>query len=113
MAPLGYIRTLYYTATAHMCFTEEVSIAAWAAGMIGSFLLAWSGHVAVAIFLAWVVQMQMVETLLWARQPCSDPAVAASNVFVSELGVWINHLEPVALWAASVIIRGMIGMPSR
>lgn len=83
-----------------MCFGRGVSVATWVAGMAGCGLLAWSGHLAVAIFLSWVVQMQLVEALLWARQPCSSPAAAAANLRVSAWGAWVNHLEPVALWGA-------------
>lgn len=37
-----------------------------------------------------------------ARQPCADVATAAANRRVSAWGAWVNHLEPVALWAALV-----------
>ena len=78
-----------------MCFNPHVSLATYMIGTLGSFLLYKHGRIPEALFYAWVVQMQLVELLLWKSQDCSQ-----TNVDVSKAGIIINHLEPVMLWLA-------------
>jgi len=59
-----------------MCFNAPVSFATWLAGMSGSYYLYSLNKKPEAIFYAWVVQMQLVEFLLWKNQKCNKPSCA-------------------------------------
>lgn len=77
-----------------MCFSASVSLQTYIVGMIGSFMLWQKGYTALAGFYATVIQMQLVEFVLWTQQQgCSSLNAAATRA-----GILINHLEPLVLY---------------
>ena len=76
-----------------MCVSEEVSLATFLIGTIGSIFL-WiygKGEDRVfAVIFAFIVLMQGVEFLLWRHQRCDS-----WHRSVSLFGAWINILQPV------------------
>lgn len=80
-----------------MCFNKEVSLATYIVGMVGSAVLIHMGLVPEGLFFMAVVQMQLVEFMLWSNQPCNS-----TNKQWSHIGFLINHAEPIVLWAAIV-----------
>ena len=82
-----------------MCWSKEVSLGTYSIGMIGSGLLFIKGYPIEAIFYGWVIQMQLIEYLLWSYQPCIDPH-KNKNEKVTIVGTFVNHLEPIILWLA-------------
>lgn len=100
----------------HMCFSAEVSLTAYAAGMLGSYYgLYAKGFIPEAIFFAWVTQMQLIEYFLWQSQPCQQQHSSSSSMLrnkqISKLGIIINHLEPVVLWLAIMAYLPNNSMP--
>jgi hypothetical protein len=79
-----------------MCFNEQVSIGTYIIGMTGCINLYFNLNLKVeSIFLAWVIQMQLIEYFLWKNQSCNQ-----DNINTTKTGIVINHLEPVILWIA-------------
>lgn len=95
-----------------MCFNERVSILAYLAGMSGSGVLWKMKRKPEALFFGWVSQMQLIEYFLWQNQPCQleekekkvceDTSIALcndTNKAISKIGLFVNHLEPLVLFA--------------
>ena len=81
-----------------MCFIAPVSLTTFLIGIIGSLRLFYLNYKAEAIFYAWVVLMQLIEFFLWRNQPCNK-----TNLIVTNIGMLINHLEPIALWVGIIL----------
>lgn len=83
-----------------MCFNEQVSIGTYIIGMAGCLNLYFNLNLKVeAIFFAWVVQMQLIEYFLWNNQSCNQ-----DNINTTKTGIVINHLEPIVLWIAIILL---------
>lgn len=78
-----------------MCFNSRVSLITFIIGLFGSINLFNLGYKPESFFYAWVVLMQLVEFFLWRNQPCND-----ANRKISNIGMFINHTEPIILWLA-------------
>ena len=82
-----------------MCYNENVSITTYIIGMIGSIYLYTLNYIPESIFCITVIQMQLVEYFLWKNQNCnSDEKQLHTNQTITNVGVIINHLEPIALY---------------
>jgi len=81
-----------------MCFNAPVSLTTFLIGIIGSLRLFYLNYKAEAIFYAWVVLMQLIEFFLWRNQPCNK-----TNLILTNIGMLINHLEPIALWVGIIL----------
>ena len=81
-----------------MCFNAPVSLLAFIIGIIGSIRLFMLDYKPEAIFFAWVSLMQVIEFFLWKNQPCNK-----TNLAVTNIGMFINHMEPIVLWIAILI----------
>jgi hypothetical protein len=78
-----------------MCFSPEASIISFLFGIIGSilvFTLGGDSNKIIALFLGFVSSMQFIEYLLWNHQKCD-----LYNRLLSNLGMWLNHLQPIIL----------------
>jgi hypothetical protein len=83
-----------------MCFNEQVSITTYIVGIIGCINLYFNYNLKVeAIFLAWIVQIQLIEYFLWTNQSCNQ-----DNINVTKVGIIINHLQPVVLWFSILLL---------
>ena len=83
-----------------MCFNEEVSLATYIVGVSGSAALFAIDKKPEALFYGTVIQMQLIEYLLWKNQDNSnETSCSTTNKNISKTGLIINHLEPVALFA--------------
>jgi hypothetical protein len=83
-----------------MCFNEQVSILTYIVGIIGCINLYFNLDLKVeAIFFACVVQMQLVEYFLWNNQSCNQ-----MNIDTTKVGIIINHMEPIVLWIAILLL---------
>jgi hypothetical protein len=78
-----------------MCFNSQVSLITFIIGILGSIRLYNLGYKSEAFFFAWVVLMQLIEYFLWNNQECNN-----INKNITNIGMLINHLEPVILWIA-------------
>ena len=78
-----------------MCFSSEISLATFIAGIVGSILCISLGKPVdkiVGYFFMFVSLMQGIEYLLWNHQIRDD-----YNRFLSILGMIFNHLQPIVL----------------
>ena len=83
-----------------MCFNEKVSMLTYIIGITGCINLYFNLNLKIeAIFFAWVVQMQLIEYILWNNQSCNQ-----LNINTTKLGIIINHLEPIILWIAILLL---------
>jgi hypothetical protein len=83
-----------------MCFNDRVSITTYLVGIAGCINLYFNYDLKVeAIFYGWVVQMQLIEYFLWNNQTCNK-----MNEITTKTGVIVNHLEPVILWIAILLL---------
>jgi hypothetical protein len=92
---IKYIKIIYHML--YMCFNAQVSLLTYLVGMIGCYLL-FLESIPEAIFLAWVIQMQLIEFILWKNQPCNS-----INRSTSKIGMLINNSEPIVLWLAIIL----------
>jgi len=85
-----------------MCFNANVSASTYIIGVLGSLMLFRRGRIPEAIFYFWVIQMQLIEYILWMteRMRGSKGECGVVNEITTKLGVLINHLEPIVLWIA-------------
>lgn len=84
-----------------MCFNANVSIVTFIVGLLGCFILIQNkkeNYIPEAIFYLWVIQMQLVEFILWKNQPCNK-----NNIKITTIGIIINHMEPIILWLAILL----------
>jgi hypothetical protein len=81
-----------------MCFNAPVSLLAFIIGIIGSIRLFMLDFKPEAIFFGWVTLMQIIEFFIWKNQPCNKINLAVTNI-----GMFINHMEPIVLWMAILI----------
>jgi hypothetical protein len=83
-----------------MCFSSDISILTYITGVIGCYLLfnkesKEKYNKIFAIFLFFVIQMQLIEYFFWNNQECND-----INKNITKVGIIINHLEPFVLYLA-------------
>ena len=78
-----------------MCFNADVSIMTYIIGMIGCLRLWRLGYKVETMLYVTVIQMQLVDYLLWKNQGCND-----TNKMITYVGTLINHFEPIAFWLA-------------
>jgi len=80
-----------------MCFSAQASLIAFVAG-IASAIMSYSvgkpDFKVVGLFFVFVSLMQIVDYLLWKHQTCDS-----YNKMVSFVGMILNHLQPVILFA--------------
>ena len=84
-----------------MCYNDQVSLLTYIFGMYFSYQLYLKGFIIESIFYAWVIQMQLIEYFLWLNQsPCNikDEKNKKENNFITKIGIFVNHLEPIVLW---------------
>ena len=83
-----------------MCYNKNVSIGTYILGIFGCYNIYINhGYKIEAIFLAWVIQMQLIEYFLWENQSCNT-----TNIITTKAGVIVNHLEPIVLWIAILLL---------
>jgi hypothetical protein len=83
-----------------MCYNKEVSLTTYIAGIIGCINLYFNFNLKVeAIFFGFVIQMQLIEYVIWDNISCND-----TNVLTSKIGTIINHMEPIILWVAILFL---------
>lgn len=89
-----------------MCFSANVSISTYIIGMIGSIILLFQGYIPEGIIYIWVIQMQLIEFVLWKTIPNNNKyscILPSLNIITTKLGIIINHLEPIVLWLAIIL----------
>lgn len=83
-----------------MCYSATASLSTYFIGSVGALRLYTLGYTPEALFYAVVVQMQLIEYILWNLQQCNNRRVLTHNDTWTNIGTTVNHLEPVALWVA-------------
>lgn len=78
-----------------MCFNAPVSLTTYVVGIIGCIILLKKKYTPEAAFFFVVIQMQLIEYLLWKNQSCDN-----FNINITKLGIVINHMEPIIFWLA-------------
>lgn len=79
-----------------MCFNASISLQTYIVGMIGSYMLWTQGQLPLAAFYATVVQMQLIEFVLWTTVPSIE--CSTMNSLATKAGIVINHAEPLVLY---------------
>jgi len=86
-----------------MCFNSDVSMATYITGIIGCLLLIRHELYIEALFYFWVLQMQLIEFVLWNNKDCGE-----INKLTTKIGLVINHLEPIILWIGVLLFSKKI-----
>lgn len=76
-----------------MCFNKEISIISYLIGMCGCILLYYRNYEIEGLFYAFVIQMQLIEYLLWLNNKCNW-----INKIITKIGILLNHLQPIILY---------------
>ena len=87
-----------------MCYTAEDSLRAYAIGVLSSLFLFLNSTdpslKVIALFLAFVAQMQILDYGLWQTPTCDEP-----NEFLTKIAITINHLQPIVLTLLQIFYR--------
>ncbi len=78
-----------------MCFNSTISIISYIIGFSSSLLLYKRGYQIEGVFYGWVVQMQLIEYLLWINNKKTT-----INKNLTKLGIAFTHLQPYILYLA-------------
>lgn len=78
-----------------MCFNQSVSLQTYLIGMFGAIVL-FQKNTALGAFYVTVIQMQLIEFLLWRCQ--GSTGCSSVNAAATGAGIVINHLEPLVLY---------------
>jgi hypothetical protein len=81
-----------------MCYNKETSITTYVIGSIASLYLIYKKdemeYKIIGGFFLYVIQMQMIEYLLWNHRVKCDKY----NINISTIGSILNHLQPIVLF---------------
>jgi hypothetical protein len=86
-----------------MCWSAEVSLASFGIGIIGClflFLIGSTTEKILALYLAFVSLMQLVEYGLWTNQTCND-----EHKQVSILGMILNLIQPIVFGTLILVMN--------
>ena len=76
-----------------MCFNNEISIISYLIGISGCIILYYREYKIESLFYAFVIQMQLIEYLLWLNNSCNW-----INKIITKIGIVFNHLQPIILY---------------
>lgn len=76
-----------------MCFNKDISIISYLIGISGCILLYYREYKIESLFYAFVIQMQLIEYLLWLNNSCNW-----INKLITKIGIVFNHLQPIILY---------------
>lgn len=76
-----------------MCFNSTISIVSYIFGLINSMILFRRGYEIEGAFYGFIIQMQLIEYLLWSNNKCNY-----KNKFITKIGISLNHLQPYVLY---------------
>ena len=76
-----------------MCFNKDVSILSYLIGFSGCILLYYRDYKIEALLYAFIIQMQLIEYLLWLNNSCN-----LINKTITKIGIVLNHFQPIILY---------------
>ena len=82
-----------------MCFNKDISILSYIIGLCGCILLYYRDYKIEALFYGFIIQMQLIEYLLWLNNSCNW-----INKTITKLGIALNHLQPIILYFLIIYI---------
>lgn len=82
-----------------MCLNKDVSILSYLIGLCGCILLYYRDYKIEALFYAFIIQMQLIEYLLWLNNSCNW-----INKTITKIGIALNHLQPIILYFLIIYI---------
>ena len=86
-----------------MCFSANVSLGTFIAGIVFSILSFNVGTIEgkiIGTFFGFVIFMQLIEYLLWKHQECDD-----YNKKLTITGMVLNHLQPIVLFLMIILFN--------
>lgn len=89
-----------------MCFNSTVSLSSYLFGLCNSFILFMRGYKLEGIIYGFIIQMQLIEYLLWNNNSCNS-----INKTITKIGILLNHLQPYILYLAIIHINGFNQLP--
>lgn len=76
-----------------MCFNASISIFSYLFGFINSLILFKRGYKIEGIFYAFIIQIQLIEYLLWNNNKKTQ-----LNKYLTKIGIILNQLQPYILY---------------
>jgi hypothetical protein len=86
-----------------MCINKEVSLITYGIGICSCIILYLRGYKIEALFYGFIIQMQLIEYLLWLNNRCDN-----INKIITKIGIFINHLQPVILYLLVINLNDKI-----
>jgi hypothetical protein len=86
-----------------MCINKEVSLITYVIGLSSCVILYLRGYKIEALFYGFIIQMQLIEYLLWLNNRCDN-----INKIITKIGILINHLQPVILYLLVINLNDKI-----
>ena len=84
-----------------MCFNSTVSLGSYIFGLVNSFILFRRGYKIEGILYGFIIQMQLIEYLLWNNNKCNSV-----NKTITKIGISLNHFQPYLLYLAIIYFNG-------
>lgn len=86
-----------------MCFNKDISLISYIIGTLSSIFLYLRGYKIEGILYGFIVQMQLIEYLLWLNNSCNN-----INKIITKIGILLNHLQPIVLYLLIVYFNNKI-----
>lgn len=90
-----------------MCFNKDISILSYIVGISGCILLYYRDYKIEGLLYAFVIQMQLIEYLLWLNNKCNW-----INKTITKIGIILNHLQPIILYLLIIYYNSNINKTS-
>lgn len=90
-----------------MCFNKDISIISYLIGLSGCILLYYRNYKIEGLLYAFVIQMQLIEYLLWLNNSCNW-----INKTITKIGILLNHLQPIILYFLIIYYNSNINKTS-
>ena len=76
-----------------MCFNKNISLFAYIFGISNCIILYQRNYKIEAFLYGYIIQMQLIEYLLWSYNDCND-----INLIITRIGIGLTHTQPIFLY---------------
>lgn len=84
-----------------MCFNKDISLFTYLFGIINCIILYYRNYTIEALFYGYIIQMQLIEYLLWYYNDCNDNGNGNHNdinLLITRIGIGLTHTQPIFLY---------------
>lgn len=76
-----------------MCYNKNISLFAYVFGISNCIILYVRNYKIEALLYGYIIQMQLIEYLLWCYNDCDD-----TNLIITRIGIGLTHTQPIFIY---------------